>query len=54
MAAEADHLADHVPLAVEGDGGEAEAGAETLRPGGRSHPGAHRAGDAEADAVGSG
>ncbi len=54
MPAEADHLAEHVRLAVEADGGEAEAGAEALRPGGGSHPGAHRAGDAEADAVGPG
>jgi hypothetical protein len=54
MSAEADHLANHIPLAVEADGGEAEAGAEALAAGGRPHPGAHRAEDPEADAVGPG
>src|ERR1700742_2658868 len=51
MPAQADHLADHVGLAVEADGGEAEAGAEALAAGGVSRPGAHRPGDPEADAV---
>ncbi len=51
MPAEAHHLADGVFLAVEADGGEAEAGAEALVAGGVSQPGAHRAGDPQADAV---